>query len=69
MPTIFDDAVSTCVQFGQTAETSVYPVVKSLEGFCGGMGNILSTGPVTATTLAPVTTPVSAFEELVMIKS
>lgn len=69
MPTIFDNAVNTCVQFAQTAETSVYPVVKSLEGFCGGVGNILSTVPVTMTTMAPITAPVSAFEELAMIES
>jgi hypothetical protein len=60
MPTVFDNAVSTCVKFAKTAETSIWPVMKSLDGFCGGVGNIMGTGAVTTTAMAPVTTvPVS----------
>lgn len=55
-PTLFDNAVSTCMEFAKTAETSVYPIVQTLEGFCGGVGNIMSTGAVTTTATGPVST-------------
>jgi hypothetical protein len=34
----------------------MYPIVQSLDGFCSGVGNILSTGAVTTTTMATITT-------------
>ena len=43
------------MEFAKTAETSIWPVVKSLEGFCNGVGNIMGTGAVTTTMMAPVT--------------
>jgi hypothetical protein len=56
VPTIFDNAVGTCAQFVETAKTDVYPIVKSMQGFCAGVGNIMSTEAVTTTTRAPITT-------------
>ena len=59
-PTIFDNAVGTCKEFAKAAETSIYPIVQSLNGFCAGVGNVMTKGPVTTTTMAPITTvPVS----------
>ncbi|KAF5872128.1 uncharacterized protein Bfra_009158 [Botrytis fragariae] len=57
IPTIFDKAVQTCADFASTAVPSAYPAFVNLEGFCGNIGNIMTTmGPATIATIAPITT-------------
>ncbi|TGO74774.1 hypothetical protein BELL_0257g00100 [Botrytis elliptica] len=56
IPTIFDKAVQTCADFASTAVPSAYPAFVNLEGFCGNIGNIMTTmGPAT-------TSPITTFE-------
>ncbi|KAF7911475.1 uncharacterized protein EAF01_002982 [Botrytis porri] len=43
VPTIFDKAVQTCADFASTAVLSAYPAFVNLEGFCGNIGNIMTT--------------------------
>jgi hypothetical protein len=42
-PTVFDDAVSTCCPYANTADTSLYSTISTLSGFCGSVGNVMST--------------------------
>ncbi|TEY45419.1 hypothetical protein BOTCAL_0334g00090 [Botryotinia calthae] len=54
IPTIFDKAVQTCADFASSAVPSAYPAFVNLEGFCGNIGNIMTTmGPAT---ISPITT-------------
>ncbi|ATZ50482.1 hypothetical protein BCIN_05g08300 [Botrytis cinerea B05.10] len=59
IPTIFDKAVQTCADFASTAVPSAYPAFVNLEGFCGNIGNIM-------TTMRPATiSPITTFESLI----
>lgn len=58
IPTIFDKAVQTCADFASTAVPSAYPAFVNLEGFCGNIGNIMTT--MGTATISPITTPVSS---------
>jgi hypothetical protein len=42
-PTEFDDAVSTCCPYANTADTNLYSTISTLSGFCGSVGNVMST--------------------------
>ena len=57
-PSRFDNAASTCAQVAQTAASYLYLQYSKLEGFCSGVGNILSRPSVVAsTTTNPHNTP------------
>ncbi|ESZ92747.1 hypothetical protein SBOR_6859 [Sclerotinia borealis F-4128] len=56
IPTLFDKAVQTCAIFASTAVPGAYPAFVNLEGFCGNIGNIRTSGPAT---ISASTTPVS----------
>ncbi|TGO56533.1 hypothetical protein BCON_0076g00110 [Botryotinia convoluta] len=54
IPAIFDKAVQTCADFASTAAPSAYPAFVNLEGFCGNIGNIITT--MEPATISPITT-------------
>lgn len=68
LPSIFDNAVQTCVNYAQTAYPVDFPTFSSLEGFCSKIGDVLPTSTLVTTTsvkgtggaatpTAPLTTP------------
>jgi len=42
-PNVFDDAVSTCCPYANTADISLYSTISTLSGFCGSVWNVMST--------------------------
>jgi hypothetical protein len=42
-PSVFDGAVSTCCPYANTADTTLYSTISTLSGFCGSVGNVMST--------------------------
>jgi hypothetical protein len=42
-PSAFDGAVSTCCPYANTADTTLYSTISTLSGFCGSVGNVMST--------------------------